>query len=193
MTCYKASIRQPPAELPAARSPLGAILAAIAACLFLVGALLMIRRARKRVRQPLLGLLTEISAQVGRHPLLDLGPKRDAIPPAGQQLDGSYGQLTAGSSSHSSQEDRDRATSPEHALPATAPHIGTDELQLRERIGRGGSAEVYRGSWLGTPVAVKLLTSDDVSRRRLGREAKILMQLRHPHICSFFGARKRRF
>src|SRR3990170_7930923 len=60
--------------------------------------------------------------------------------------------------------------------------------QLTARIGQGGMAVVYQGRHLvsGETVAVKVLSSqaaDEASfARRFRREARVLMELKHPHI-----------
>ena len=60
--------------------------------------------------------------------------------------------------------------------------------QLAARVGQGGMAVVYQGLHLvsGETVAVKVLSSqaaDEASfARRFRREARVLMELKHPHI-----------
>ena len=62
-----------------------------------------------------------------------------------------------------------------------------------ELVGRGGMGEVYRAqdSKLGRDVALKVLPpalTGDVDRMaRLGREARFLAALNHPHIASIYG------
>lgn len=61
---------------------------------------------------------------------------------------------------------------------------------LEERVGAGGSAEVYRGTDLATgrPVAVKRLRADfhdPVARARFEREARLLADIQSPHLVSY--------
>lgn len=65
-------------------------------------------------------------------------------------------------------------------------HIG--DIRLTEHLGEGGMGEVYAGydEKLRRDVAVKTLRGDRLSfeaRARLLREARVLSQLDHPHIC----------
>jgi hypothetical protein len=63
--------------------------------------------------------------------------------------------------------------------------------RLESLIGRGGMADVYRGTdtMLERPVAVKILTdrSEGILRRFL-REAQSMARLNHPHIVAVFDA-----
>ncbi|HSK01863.1 MAG TPA: serine/threonine-protein kinase, partial [Kofleriaceae bacterium] len=60
--------------------------------------------------------------------------------------------------------------------------------QLLERIGEGGSGQVYRARGPAGPVAIKLLgpasDMDDAARARFRREIAALGQLAHPHLVS---------
>ncbi|MEO1165273.1 MAG: protein kinase [Chloroflexota bacterium] len=64
--------------------------------------------------------------------------------------------------------------------------------ELRERLGRGGMAEVYRAYQVGMDrdVAVKImlghLAEDDTFIKRFKREARAVGRLRHPHIINIF-------
>jgi tetratricopeptide (TPR) repeat protein len=77
-----------------------------------------------------------------------------------------------------------------------APSPGTQMSRYRliERIGRGGMGEVFLAydSHLDRRVALKLLpshlTSDNVARERLRREALAAAALDHPFICKVFDA-----
>lgn len=59
-------------------------------------------------------------------------------------------------------------------------------------LGAGGMGEVYeaRDTRLGRSVAVKVLPTDTLPseevRRRFEREARVVSQLSHPHICMLF-------
>ena len=60
--------------------------------------------------------------------------------------------------------------------------------QLLERIGEGGSGQVYRARGPAGPVAVKILGPasdlDDAARARFRREIGALGQIAHPHLIS---------
>jgi tetratricopeptide (TPR) repeat protein len=60
--------------------------------------------------------------------------------------------------------------------------------QLLERIGEGGSGQVYRARGPSGPVAVKILGPatdlDDAARARFRREIGALGQIAHPHLIS---------
>ena len=62
------------------------------------------------------------------------------------------------------------------------------ELRLRERVAVGGFAEVFRGTWNGTTVAVKqLLERGPDVVERLREEVLTLCRLRHPNLLLFMG------
>ena len=46
---------------------------------------------------------------------------------------------------------------------------------------------MFKGCWLGSEVAVKVFRSEKLSKERAS-EAEMLAKLRHPCVCSFFGA-----
>ena len=64
--------------------------------------------------------------------------------------------------------------------------------EIREKLGAGGMAEVYRAedTELKRLVAIKLLPADTVAdeqaRKRLLREARSVAALTHPHICAVY-------
>jgi len=55
------------------------------------------------------------------------------------------------------------------------------------KLGEGGMGSVFCGTWLGTSVAIKVIHATHGRSSRLGEEARLLSQLRHPCICSIFG------
>lgn len=67
-----------------------------------------------------------------------------------------------------------------------------DRYALEERIGRGGTAEVWRGRdlRLGRPIAVKVLSGpasrDETHRRRIEREAQALARVSHPNVVAIY-------
>src|ERR1051326_6118859 len=75
------------------------------------------------------------------------------------------------------------------ALPA-GTRLGPYEIVAP--LGAGGMGEVYkaRDTRLERSVAVKVLTERLVSspalRTRFEREAKVISQLQHPHICTLY-------
>ena len=89
-------------------------------------------------------------------------------------------------------------------VPAAAPPVALateslqsipfQELQLSEQIGGGAFGSVYRATWGGTAVAVKVLTSscqlqlNEIGVKTFEDEVSMLTRLRHPHICLFMGA-----
>ncbi len=81
-------------------------------------------------------------------------------------------------------------------LPARTDMVGS--FQLKERIGRGGMGEVYRGyhQALDRQAAVKILWRDLAStldfRERFEREARIVAQLNHPNIVQVYDCGEHR-
>jgi serine/threonine-protein kinase len=74
-----------------------------------------------------------------------------------------------------------------------APVARWGRLVLRERIGEGHYAEVYRGHdvWLDIDVAVKLLkpqSDEDLPAFRLQDEARALARVRHENVVRIHGA-----
>lgn len=69
--------------------------------------------------------------------------------------------------------------------------INFDEIDLGKKIGQGGFGDVYFASWRGTPVAVKKLRIQTVSKKRLRDftdEVLAFCDLDHPNIVRFIGA-----
>eukprot|EP00656_Telonema_subtile_P036874 TRINITY_DN4093_c0_g1_i2.p1 TRINITY_DN4093_c0_g1~~TRINITY_DN4093_c0_g1_i2.p1 ORF type:complete len:578 (+),score=142.49 TRINITY_DN4093_c0_g1_i2:124-1857(+) len=72
--------------------------------------------------------------------------------------------------------------------------ISPNEIQLKEKIGSGGSGVVRRGIWSGTEVAVKQLfigsqgVMDLEEMELLRHEAAVFASLRHPNVALFLGA-----
>ena len=66
--------------------------------------------------------------------------------------------------------------------------IDAKNVRLLERIAVGGFAEVFRGSYQGTVVAVKQLLERGKSvREKLENEVQTLARLRHPNLLLFMG------
>ena len=77
--------------------------------------------------------------------------------------------------------------------------ISYSEIQLGPRIASGAQGIVYKGTYSGSPVAVKELISllmmggnARVALQELRREARMLTVLRHPNIVVFYGVAVRR-
>eukprot|EP00658_Telonema_sp_P-2_P076448 TRINITY_DN6691_c0_g1_i2.p1 TRINITY_DN6691_c0_g1~~TRINITY_DN6691_c0_g1_i2.p1 ORF type:complete len:581 (-),score=76.30 TRINITY_DN6691_c0_g1_i2:314-2056(-) len=72
--------------------------------------------------------------------------------------------------------------------------ISPNEIQVKEKIGSGGSGVVHRGVWHGTDVAVKTLficsqgEIDAQEMEMLRHEAAVFASLRHPNVALFLGA-----
>lgn len=82
-------------------------------------------------------------------------------------------------------------TSPDDSAPLfTGQHLGP--YTLKRLIGNGGMSAVYHAvhRQTGQEVAVKVLRSELADKRgfvaRLYQEARVVAQLHHPHIASFF-------
>ncbi|KAJ3486030.1 hypothetical protein NLI96_g4520 [Meripilus lineatus] len=55
-----------------------------------------------------------------------------------------------------------------------------------EKLGSGGFGDVFKASWRGTDVAVKLLT-ENVHESMIHQEIQMWRRLRHPNILEFYG------
>lgn len=81
----------------------------------------------------------------------------------------------------------------DHGLCAACLQGGED-IELLERIGKGGMGEVWRGRHrrLGRDVAVKYIAEELVARPgfvgRFVREARLLARVRHPGVVAVFDA-----
>jgi len=75
-------------------------------------------------------------------------------------------------------------------LTGLAPGARVGGYLLEQVIGVGGMAAVYRArdERLGRVVALKLLTGDEVVRRRFAREARAVAAVDHPHIIPVYEA-----
>merc|ERR1712146_202464 len=71
--------------------------------------------------------------------------------------------------------------------------ISSTDYTVSVRLGSGACGEVYKGNWRGSDVAVKKLTVDGAAHPReiaedFAKELKVVVGLRHPHICSMLAA-----
>jgi hypothetical protein len=74
--------------------------------------------------------------------------------------------------------------------------INVEEFTLEQQIGSGSFSEVYRGKWMGAPVAIKRFLLIDVEAQRevlddFLKETTLMSSLHHPNIVIFFGASKK--
>eukprot|EP00775_Hariotina_reticulata_P007364 gene7364-7575_t len=70
-------------------------------------------------------------------------------------------------------------------------HIPYEDLDVQDEIGGGGWSIVHRGSWRGTPVAIKRWFNPNLQedvQDEFRQEVMTLQQLHHPHIVQFLGA-----
>lgn len=85
-------------------------------------------------------------------------------------------------------------------MASAYPTLSLKHLSLVNVIGGGGFGQVWKGTWGGTPVAVKLLSNlllpqdtgplqpeQEQLLRAFEEEVSMLAQLRHPNICLFLG------
>jgi hypothetical protein len=85
------------------------------------------------------------------------------------------------------QEDSDASAS-------LSGYIKFNDLNLSEIVGGGGFGQVYKATWYGTPVAVKVInTISGVSPSKkvleeFAAEINLLSGMRHPNICLYIGA-----
>ncbi|KAF1332035.1 Serine/threonine protein kinase, partial [Globisporangium splendens] len=100
----------------------------------------------------------------------------------------------AGSGSTTSLTFNDLSESRQNPNPAWFIPLYNLEFSNEERIGCGSFGEVFKGTWLGTPVVVKYmgLEEDDDGRdnklEMFLHEVQIWYQLHHPHVIKLFGA-----
>ncbi|PIM99147.1 Tyrosine kinase [Handroanthus impetiginosus] len=69
--------------------------------------------------------------------------------------------------------------------------IRWEDLHLKEEIGQGSFAVVYRGVWNGSDVAVKVYCGNQYNEDTLldyKKEIDIMRKLRHPNVLLFMGA-----
>lgn len=86
----------------------------------------------------------------------------------------------------------------EVVVDGSVHYIQPDDVAIVADIGHGSMGAVFRGQWLGTTVALKVVdsahyagasvvTNTPDTHAALEVEVRLLAKLRHPCICSFFG------
>ena len=65
------------------------------------------------------------------------------------------------------------------------PKIHLKDIKLKKKIGEGGQAKVYRGTYKDEEVAVKVL--EEVDWKCLAHEIVIISNLHHQSIPKFYG------
>ncbi|XP_016545273.1 RAF proto-oncogene serine/threonine-protein kinase isoform X3 [Capsicum annuum] len=76
-------------------------------------------------------------------------------------------------------------------LPFEEWNIDFSELTVGTRVGIGFFAEVFRGMWNGTEVAIKVFLEQDLTAENMEdfcNEISILSRARHPNVILFLGA-----
>ncbi|PON71748.1 Serine/threonine protein kinase [Parasponia andersonii] len=73
-------------------------------------------------------------------------------------------------------------------------YIAPDEIELQERIGQGSTANIHRGTWRGSDVAVKCIkpdfftTSNEKGVTFFAQEVETLARQRHRFVLQLMGA-----
>ncbi len=65
--------------------------------------------------------------------------------------------------------------------------IDGSQVSFDKEIGKGSFACVFKGKWLGTPVAIKRLNETEDLEAALMYEIEIMAMLRHPNVVQFMG------
>jgi len=75
-------------------------------------------------------------------------------------------------------------------LTASGGQIDANEIEIKDIIGQGSFANVYRGKLHETDVAVKIIKCISMKdmEKSLMEEASLMVTLRHPYIVLFMGA-----
>lgn len=82
------------------------------------------------------------------------------------------------------------------AIVKVAPHlrqieVSAEELIFQEQIGAGSSAQVFKGKYMNTMVAIKqclIVDLLDDPLKELMAETTLMSSLRHPNVVQFVGA-----
>lgn len=70
--------------------------------------------------------------------------------------------------------------------------IKYSEIKIIKKIGKGGGAQVFLGSWNGQTIAFKCFQVDDLSGTRgmfegFEKEVEFILSVRHPNIITYYG------
>ncbi len=82
-------------------------------------------------------------------------------------------------------ENNIRATITELMKINDIPRIRTKDVTYEGKIGQGGQAKVYKGTFNGEEVAIKIVLNPDL--KCLAHEVVILASLRHENVAKFHG------
>ena len=75
-------------------------------------------------------------------------------------------------------------------LSGMTTKIDKKDVQIEKKIGQGGFGEVFAATWRGTPVAVKELRMQNMSKHRVEtfkNEVEVLVLVNHPNVVRLFG------
>ncbi|KAK3239669.1 hypothetical protein CYMTET_50415 [Cymbomonas tetramitiformis] len=125
----------------------------------------------------------------------DGGYQEDAEGILDNDVDTGMSRSTSERTNAESQAGTSRQTSRQLSTSSSATDVEADmweidpgELTYGERLAVGGFAEVFRGTWQGTTVAIKrLMETDSRVIERLKTEVRVLARLRHPNLLLFMG------
>jgi serine/threonine protein kinase len=68
--------------------------------------------------------------------------------------------------------------------------VSPHEFQIGPRIGKGSFAEVFKGQWRGTVIAIKKVPAHSLTAEffeDFEREAALMKDLRHPNVLLYLG------
>ena len=89
----------------------------------------------------------------------------------------------------------ERIRADEVLAPIFASRIKPEDCTFGQVVAEGAYGKVYKGKWIGKPVAIKEMhdpdedpaASDDFD----DTEVQTMLRLRHPHLCFFYGCGRR--
>jgi len=179
--------------LPRPPATLGLVFALSAMC---VAAALLIasglRHRHRARRKPLCDVGGTHYLSYLSDPAAELSIQMDATSaPTQMEADRTHSlQITPSSSDTASEVAIARAGSNPPLGLKDSTDVQLENVTLEECIGVGGYASAWRGRWANSVVVIKVFNdraATDVNLDTICDETAILRNLRHPHICSFFG------